>query len=369
MTTSMGGTSADRAEIGLAPVMRTRFAQLSMVVRPRVVGVSLGLLAVVAIVGSVSLFTGSYSVAPGDVLRIVVGDYAGMSPFDVATVLDNRLARFVCAALAGAALGLSGALFQGVTGNPLGSPDIIGFTGGAATGAVAALLWAPAAALGIAVGAAAIGGGLVTAAVVLALSWRHGVSGYRLILIGIAITAALGAARDWLVSRADLSDAQASYRWLIGSLHGRSWDDLGLFLVLGTLLLIPTLRSTRPLDLLSCGEEVAAAQGIAVARARIGIVILGTAWCALAVTITGPLGFVAFAAPHIARSLTWAPGPLLVSSALAGSAALALADAVAMRLLAPTQLATGIVTGLVGGAYLLFTLIRPARSSHAAHAL
>lgn len=324
-------------------------------VRTPTVGATLGLL-VLAGVAAV-LLTGAGDIAPDKVLAIMVGDYRGATSFEVSAVLDIRLPRALVAVVAGFGLGVSGAMFQALTDNPLGSPDIIGFTAGAATGAVAVLLtglsWLPGTA-----SAGALLGGLATAVLVYLLAWRGGVAGYRLILVGIGVTAVLGAVNSYLISRAELDAAAGAYRWLVGSLNGRVWADFWPLLV-GTVVLIPlTVACQRPLDRLATGPDLARALGLRLERTRMLVVVVGTGWCAVAVAAAGPIGFVAMAAPQLVRRLTRTPGPHLVTSGLMAATLLLAADLIGMHALTPVQLPAGIVTAVLGGVYLIYVLLR-----------
>ena len=335
--------------------------RVSLPVRRRLVVVLVGAVFVLLGGALVSLYTGNSSIEAKITTGILIGDYAGASPFEVFTVLDVRLPRLVCALVAGFALGVSGALFQELTENPLGSPDIIGFTGGAATGAVLVTVTAGGALVGTAAGA--LTGGLVTAALIYLLAWRSGLDGYRLILVGIGVTAVLGAVRAYALSRADLEQATAGLRWLSGSLTGRGWDDVAIAAV-GLVILAPaTAALHRSVSRLSVGSDLATSQGLDVPRARIAIAVVGTAWVAVAVVVAGPISFVALAAPHIARSLSRASGAPLFSAGVFGAVLLLLADVVALRVFSPTQLPTGVVTAVVGGAYLLWLLQRLRRGT------
>ncbi|MEV1290764.1 iron chelate uptake ABC transporter family permease subunit [Pseudonocardia sp. NPDC049635] len=322
--------------------------------------VGAGLLLLVGVAATAGLLTGNGDIAPGTTLRIVAGDYSGVTAFEVLAVLDIRLPRVLCAVLAGWAFGVSGAMFQALTDNPLGSPDVIGFTSGAATGAVVALLvaasWVSSAMLG------ALLGGLLTAVAVYWLSWRGGVAGYRLILVGIGVTAVLGSVRAFLISRAELGEAAAAYRWLVGSLSGRSWDDIGP-LLLGTVVLVPlTLACLRPLERIGAGADLARALGLALEPNRALIMVVGTAWCAVAVAAAGPVGFVAMAAPQLVRRITRAPGPHVVTAGLFGALLLVLADLLGMWVVRPAQLPAGIATAVLGGLYLIWLLNRERRA-------
>lgn len=172
----------------------------------------------------------------------VVGAFLGEGDkFDRTVVLEWRLPRVVAAIVLGAALGVSGAIFQGLTQNPLGSPDIIGFTQGSYTGGVTAILVFGASSYTVAGGAVA--GGLITALVVYVLAWRGGIDGFRLILVGVGISAMLAALSQYLIMRAELDDALNAAAWGVGTLSGTTWS-LGLPMCL---LAAVCLAATVPL--------------------------------------------------------------------------------------------------------------------------
>lgn len=342
--------------------IRSRGDRISVRISPRVITVAVGVTILLLGVAILSLYVGNSTVSPAGVTRILIGDYHTATRFEIFAVLDVRLPRTICALLVGLAFGISGALFQRLTDNPIGSPDIIGFTSGVATGAVAALALASA---GIgatsggspaSIGTGAITGGLLSAVLIYLLAWRGGLDGFRLILVGIGVSAVLSAIRGYILSRADLTAAQAGYRWLIGGLSGRDWSDVFVLVVGAAVLAIPTLLLHRPSDRLSLGRDLATSQGLPVGRWLIIMAVVGTAWIALAVVVAGPIGFVALAAPHVARLLTRRPGPHLLTSGLVGAALLVIADVISQRVFAPTQLPTGVVTGILGGVYLLWLL-------------
>src|SRR5262249_21931182 len=190
-------------------------------VRPRAAVVCVALVGVLAVVGALALATGDYPVPLPDVVRVLTGRGSAADAFIVGTL---RLPRVLLAFLVGGALGVAGSLFQSVSRNPLGSPDIVGFSTGAATGALVEILWLGGGTTQVAVGA--VVGGLGTALAVYLLAYRRGVSGYRLVLIGIGVAAMLTSINGYLLTRANLVDAQAAALWLTGSLNARSWDQV-----------------------------------------------------------------------------------------------------------------------------------------------
>jgi iron complex transport system permease protein len=269
-------------------------------------------------------------------------------------LLDLRLPRISLGLLAGAALAASGAVFQSLSRNPLGSPDIVGFTTGSASGAVLAIIVLGAGPGGAA--AAAVAGGLLTAAVVYGLAAAGGGAIRRIVLVGIGISAMLVALNSYLISRARLDAAQSAAVWLVGTLNGRTW---GYVQVLGVALLVltpPLLLLARRLRMLEMGDDSAHALGVRVGPSRLALIFLAVAICAVATAATGPVAFVALAAPQITRRLTGSAGLQLVPSMVTGALLMVLSDLVAQRLLAPAQLPVGVVTGAVGGVYLAWLL-------------
>lgn len=324
---------------------------LSLRLRPRalLVGLAGTLLAVALAVLAVG--AGDYPIAPADVLRVLAG---GGSPAERFIVTELRLPRLVTALAVGAALGLAGAVFQSLTRNPLGSPDVLGVTSGAATGALVVVVLGGGSA---ALAGAAAAGGLATGLLLYALAGRHGVGGHRLVLIGIGVTAILTGVNGWLLTRAPLMDAARAALWLTGSLDGRGWANA--LPVLGALaVLLPAVLLARApaLRLLEMGDDSAAGLGVPVRRVR--VVALGAAvlLVSVAAAAAGPVSFLALTAPHLARRLTRAPGPNLLPSAVVGAALLLAADQLAQHAVAGRQLPVGVVTGVLGGGYLAWLL-------------
>jgi iron complex transport system permease protein len=305
----------------------------------------------ILIVGAVALSVGDFRVPIPDVVRSVLGVGDPATDFIVRTL---RLPRFVLAVAAGAAMGVSGALFQNLTSNPLGSPDFLGFQTGAATGAVIAILVVRDGSTYIAAGA--VIGCLVTAALVSLVAYRGGVQGFRMVLVGIGVNAMLVAANNYLVTRANLQDAITAQTWLVGSLNGRGWSDAGPVLVALVVLLPIGLAHSRRLALLGMGDDTAKALGVRVERTRGVLIAVGVLLTGAAVAGAGPITFVALAAPQLARRLTRGSAPGLLPAALLGAVLLAASDLLAQRLFAPDQLPVGIMTGAIGGLYLAWLL-------------
>jgi iron complex transport system permease protein len=269
-------------------------------------------------------------------------------------LFDLRLPRVCLGLLAGAALAVSGAVFQSLSRNPLGSPDIVGFTTGSASGAVLAILFFQAGPGGAAAGA--VVGGVLTALLVYGLAALGGGAIRRVVLVGIGVGAMLVALNSYLISRAQLDAAQSAAIWLVGTLNGRTWDYVRLLGIALALLVPPLLILGARLRMLEMGDDSAQALGVPVGRSRLLLVVLAVAVCAVATAATGPVAFVALAAPQITRRLTGAAGLPLLPSAVTGALLMVLSDFVAQRLLAPAQLPVGVVTGALGGTYLAWLL-------------
>lgn len=336
-------------------VVRNRWVSFRLDVRA--VTVCAVLAAAVVVVGCWSISVGDFPIPITDVIATLLGGGSSDADFIVNTL---RLPRALTGVLIGASFGMSGAIFQSLARNPLGSPDIIGFDAGAATGAVAVIVLLGG--TGAQVAAGAVVGGLVTALLVYALAWKRGVRAYRLVLVGIGIGFAARAVNDYLLTRAELFDVQRAAVWLTGSLNGRSWDDVRTaafaLLVLGPLAVL----AQRWLDRLELGDDTAAGLGIRVGRAKLTLVVIGVLLAALAVASAGPVGFVAFVAGPIARRLVRSPGACIVPAAFVGALVVITADLAARRVLAPTELPVGIATAVMGAPYLLWLLTRQIRA-------
>ncbi len=333
-------------------VLRTPDDRLSVRWRPRTLVVCGGLLGLIAVVAALALTTGSYPVPLSHVVAALVGEGTRADRFVVVTL---RLPRLLAALLIGAALGTSGAIFQSLSRNVLGSPDIIGFTSGAATGAVVQIVLLHGGRTAIAL--AALGGGLLTALVVYVLSATRGTAGgSRLVLVGIGVTAILTSVTSWLLTRASLYDAENAQVWLIGSLNAVGWEVVRPLVLALAVLLPVTVLAGRPLALMEMGEETARNLGVRLGAARLLLIVVGTALAAAATAAAGPIAFVALAAPQLVRRLTHAPTTPLLPSAVMGALLLAASDLAAQRLVPQTQMPVGVMTGLVGGAYLCWLL-------------
>lgn len=310
---------------------------------------------VAAVAAIVGVTTGSFHASLGDVASALTGGADGRT---TVVVMGLRVPRVLAALAIGACLGLAGAVFQTLARNPLASPDIVGFTAGSATGALVGLvLIAPTASPA----AGAWLGGLLTVVVVMLIARSVGVSRERTILAGIALSTLLAAVNDYLLTRAPVEIARNADQWLHGSLAATSADDVALLLgALGILSLTLTLvhRDFRALEL---GEDTARSLGVRTGRVRLLLVVVAALLTGTATAVSGPIGFVALAAPQLARRTLGTSGIPLLGSALTGAVVLVVADVVAQRALAPLQIPVGLLTGVLGGAYLFWIVARTRR--------
>ncbi|QBI18449.1 iron ABC transporter permease [Egibacter rhizosphaerae] len=332
---------------------------LSTRISPRTVGAGIVAFALVMATTVAALLLGEVELGPGGALSALAG--AEETPEAEAFVVRAlRLPRALAAVLVGGALAASGAIFQGLVRNPLVAPDVIGVNAGAGVLAVLtivtaqAVVWLPVAALAGAVG---------TAFAIYGLTWRRGISGHRLVLVGIGVNAALTALTTLLIVRFPVERVSSAVRWQTGTLHGTGWDEVALVGV-GVAVLLPLgVWLTRQLGALELGDDAARALGARVEPARAGLLGVGAGLAAVAVAASGPIGFVALATPHLAR---WLAGPLtrgvLVLSALLGGGLVGLSDLAAQHAL-PTSLPVGVVTAAAGAPYFLLLLYRTNRAA------
>ncbi|NEB78632.1 iron chelate uptake ABC transporter family permease subunit [Streptomyces sp. SID14478] len=302
--------------------------------------------------GVVLIGTGDFPIPAVDVLRSLAGNGNAGQDF---IINDLRLPRVLVGLLVGGALGLSGALFQSISRNALGSPDVLGVGQGSTAGALVMIVLFGGSAAQVSLGA--LVGGLVTGVAIYLLAWKGGVHGYRLVLVGIGVNAFVLAVNGYLLTKADFVDAARATVWMTGSLNGRDWTQVWPLLILFAVLVPVVAAYGRPLRMLEMGDDSAGALGIRVERTRLLLLVSSVLLMAAATAAAGPVAFVALTAPQIARRLTKSPGPNLMASTWLGATLLIVADLVSQRMFGADQLPVGVVTGVVGGVYLLWLLV------------
>ncbi|MFJ7423271.1 FecCD family ABC transporter permease [Streptomyces uncialis] len=303
--------------------------------------------------GLLGLCYGASWSSPGEVLAALTGTERSV------VILEWRLPRVLAGLVFGAALGVAGAIFQNLTRNPMGSPDVIGLDAGAYTGALVAITVLSGASAQLAVGS--VLGGLVVAALIYVLSFDRGFSGLRLVVIGIAVNAMVTAINSWIVLRAELEVAIAAVGWSAGSLNGVGWPDLWIpFSVIAVLLILMAARA-HAMHQASLGDAIAVTTGVGLDRLRLLMVLVGVGCTATVTAVAGPIAFIALAAPQIGRRLAGAAGVPLLPAALTGAVLLQGADLLAQMLLAPVALPVGVVSTAIGGCYLIWLLTKEVR--------
>lgn len=353
----MRNAPVDRAPRPARPqgllVVRPRGTGWSARVDARAVTVTTALLGVGFAAFAWSLAVGDFPLPFGDVVATLFGGGSRESSFIVESL---RLPRGLAAALVGAGFGVSGAVFQRLAHNPLASPDIIGVNAGAAACAVFVIVVLDGSGLDVTWGA--LTGSLLASIAVYLLAYRRGVTGYRLVLVGIGVTAVLTAVTQYLLVRAQVFEAQRAVVWLTGSLHGRGWGEVRPMAVALAVLLPVAFGLARHLRLLELGDDTAKGLGGRVELSRAALLLVGVALAAVGTASAGPIGFVALVSPQVARRLVGARTVALAPSAACGALLLVASDLVARRLFAPTELPVGVITAVLGAPYLLFLLAR-----------
>ena len=342
------------------PVRALRVGPVALALGPRSLVVGGLLVALCVGAGLLAVLLGEIQMSMPRLLATLTGEG---SDFEEYLVLDSRLPRVAGGAVVGIALGMSGAIFQTVSRNPLGSPDVIGFEAGAATGGLVALLVVGTGFAGASVGA--VVGGLLTALAVYVLALRNGLDGLRLVLIGIGLGSLLLSFNSMLIVQASVYDAQEAGSWLVGSLAGASWSQVGRLAALVGVVALAALLLSRALTIAELSDDTARGLGQRTDRVRLAAVVVGVRLSSLAVAAAGPIAFVALTAPQIARRLTAASGPNVLAAGLTGALLLILSDLAARELFQPRQVPVGVVTGLLGGAFLAWLLTREWRKGHA----
>lgn len=271
-----------------------------------------------------------------------------VSPATAMIVLDIRLPRLLLALLVGMALATAGVIAQTVMQNPLAEPGLLGINAGAALAALGFMVLLRETSPQI-VALAAFAGGSALAVAIYALAWQGGARSYRIILIGIGLSALYSAAANLLTVFGDITAVQHAQVWLAGTLYLADWDKVAVLALWFTPTLGLSLLLARELDLIACGEEVAAALGQRVQAMRALLLFLCVLLSAAAVSATGLIGFIGLVAPHVARGLVGhLHRRLLPVAALVGAVLLLAADLVGRTVVAPAQFPVGLVTALIG---------------------
>lgn len=310
------------------------------------------------VLGAWALTVGTAGLGFGDVIAAFTGQA------DAATtriIVDRRAPRILFALLGGAALAIGGAVFQSITRNPLGSPDLIGFSTGAYTGALLVTLFFTGSALGTSIGA--LVGGILTGVAVYLLAYRQGVSGMRIIVIGIGVSLFLGAFNTWVLTTLRVEQAISAASWGAGTLNDIAWNHV-VPVIVGLVVVLPIMLVLQSdMRMLEMGDDAGRGLGVRAETVRVWMLLLGIALVALVTASAGPIAFVALAAPQVAMRIMGTPGVRIIPAAVVGAVLLLASDLVARTVVAPTQLPVGVVTLCLGGAYLVWLLAAPRKKT------
>lgn len=312
-----------------------------------------------------SFGVGPLKVAPVDVLQAIGVQLGLVAPGDLSTrdisvVWNLRIPRALLGAMVGASLALAGASLQGLFGNPLADPGIVGVTQGASLGAVSAIVLG-ASALGywtIPV-AAFLGGALATTLIYLLARPGRGEGTATLLLVGIAIGAACSAAIGLLTYVADSAELQSLVFWQMGSLARVGWTDVAAAAPVFAVGVGALLTMATPLDMLALGERQARHIGLDVRSARLRLITFSALLVGSAVAFAGSIGIVGLVVPHVVRLIV-GPGHrlLLPLSALLGALLVVLADTAARTLDPPSEIPLGLFTAAIGAPFFLWLVLR-----------
>ncbi|WJY26250.1 MULTISPECIES: FecCD family ABC transporter permease [Sporosarcina] len=311
------------------------------------------------IAAAVSLMVGSVSFTFSEIMN---GLLNADDSLERRIVWELRLPRLLIGLIIGMCLAASGSILQGIMRNPLADPGIIGVSSGAGLAATIIMIIYPAYIMLLP--AAAFLGALITALVIYAMSWKGGASPVRIILVGVAVNAVIGAAMSALMLL--YSDrVQSVLPWLAGGIAGAGWVQLGSIIWYALAALVLSVFAIPHIRILRLGDEVAKLLGHKVERSRFYLIILSTLLAGIAVSVAGLIGFVGLVVPHIMRSLVGGDHRyLLPASAIGGALLVITADTVARTAFNPIELPVGILLSFLGGPFFLY-LIQKRRGSFA----
>ena len=310
------------------------------------------------------LLAGERSLSPGEIAAVLTGQ-PHASPATAMVILDIRLPRLLLALLVGAALAMAGALSQTVMRNPLAEPGLLGINAGAALGALVFMVLLRETSPHL-IAMAAFAGASALAVAIYALAWRGGVRSFRIILIGIGLSALCGAAANLITVFGDITAVQRAQVWLAGTLYLADREKVALMAAVLAPALALCLLLSRELDMIALGDELAQALGQRVQAIRALLLALCVLLSAAAVSLTGLIGFIGLVAPHIARGLVGhRHRAVLPVACLTGALLLLAADLVGRTIIAPAQFPAGLVTALIGAPAFAFIFWR---ARHAATA-
>jgi iron complex transport system permease protein len=334
-----------------------RSQAISFRIDRRVPFVLLYLVVAIAVVMVMNVGRGEYPISPLDIVKTILGLDTG-NPDHQFVVQNLRLPRTLVAFMVGTALAISGTIFQGLTRNPLADPGIIGINAGASLAAVIVIVLFPSAPI-YTLPLSAFAGALLMAILIYSLAWNNGSSPILLILMGIGLSEIASAITSLMITFGEISDVSNALVWLVGSVYGRTWEQVFSLLPWLIVFVPMALTLARQLNTLNLGDDVAKSLGSQVEWQRGLLVLVGVALAGAGVATAGNISFIGLIAPHLGRQLVGASHESLIpTSALLGGVIVVIADLVGRTLFAPIELPCGVVTAAIGAPYFLYLLIR-----------
>nr|WP_246439587.1 iron ABC transporter permease [Bacillus benzoevorans] len=313
----------------------------------------------------ISTGIGDMKISPLSVLQVFFG---GGTEMEQLVVRSFRLPRIIIAVMAGISLAVAGGILQGMIRNPLASPDILGITGGAAVAAVGFLAffsnssnvltvsikWMP---------LAAFTGAAIIAFLIYGLAWKRGVSPFRLVLIGIGISALMQAFTTLMMILGPIHLASQANIWITGTVHGSTWTNVNMLVPWTFILVLAALLISRRLNVQELGDDIATSVGVKVQSQNFWLLMISTALIGGSVAFAGGIGFVGLMAPHMARRLVGSSfGALLPVSALIGGILVMIADVIGRTLFSPLEIPAGVFTAGIGAPYFIYLLFKTRNS-------
>ena len=331
----------------------------------RVIRVSLFFIAVILVVSASSMLVGSSQIGMFSILkRLLSGWYGGdtgLLPMEKTILFSIRLPRIIFAGIVGASLSAAGVVFQGLLRNPLADPYILGISGGAAVGAIIAII------TGISfipfgVPGMAVSGALLTIALVYGIAkTKKELHSTTLLLAGVIVNAFFSAVIMFLISTTNSKELRSVIFWIMGDLSLAEWNEViltGFFLMIGFIVMYVY---SRHLNLIVSGEETAMQLGVNVEQTKKILLLAASLVTGVAVSVSGTIGFVGLIIPHMMRMLLGSDHRLLLpASALFGGSFLVVADTLARTVTAPAELPVGVITAMCGAPYFIYLLRRRA---------
>ncbi len=351
----MSSVTKQKREDTPQPIWRTvRLGGFSFKLDRRAIPVFVVAILVGAGVLVTSISYGEFDITPVEVMRTIFGLETDDTRHEL-VVWTFRMPRILVAFMVGAALAVSGTILQGITRNPLADPGIIGVTSGASLAAVAIIVWFDVSISWLPF--AAFGGAMVMAILIFALAWKGGSAPVRLILVGVGLSAVANALISLMIVFGEINQVQQATIWLSGSVYGRDWDHVRTIATWIVVLLPITILMARQLNTLGLGDDLAKGLGLRVEIQRGVLLVLSVALAAVAVSVSGTIGFVGLVAPHITRRLV---GPahegLVPTAALLGGLLLMFADLIGRWVISPSELPVGIIAAIIGAPYFAYLL-------------